>query len=546
MANVYFLAISCLQLGTDLSPTSKYATVGPLVIIVAISAAKEAYEDLARHEDDKKANNQGAVVVGPGTQERVVPWCDVRCGQILRVAAGEHFPADLMLLRTARPDGKCHIQTAELDGETNLKIKQTQPDILDASGDPEGAFDAGNYTGHKLMYEQPNNRLYEFRGKYEFHGPNGATTVPVSNDSILLRGAMLKNTPCIHGLVIYTGTETKLSMNMTKSQPKMSDVERMVNRCIFLIFVALLVICAVSTAGAMLWVDEHRGAAYLPFLRGQKLLEQSALQFLTFLILYNNLVPISLYVTLEVVKLKLASLVSHDPKMYYAEKNMWAKARTSNIPEDLGQIQYIFSDKTGTLTRNEMEFKKASVATSNDDSDGAAYAYLPHMTPPPGFQALMAEEDLTPEIFWGLDRDSERFRCLFEYYVAISVCHTVVPELEPSGEEGGAAEVVYQAESPDEEAILLGAKAMGFHLFQTVPKHGHEYYRVRIEDEAYDFQKGEVNAFNSTRKRMSIVIRTPPMVVGGESRPAKIVLYSKGADMMMERDCNVKIPPWAR
>jgi phospholipid-transporting ATPase len=336
LANIYFLIISILQLATDLSPTSKYATAGPLFIIVTISAIKEAVEDVARHKDDHAANHQEAIVMD-ATIEKIVPWCDVRCGQILKVKEGQSFPADLMLLMSTRDDGKCHIQTAELDGETNLKIKQTQPDILEIGSSDHTAFDATAYAGGLLEYEHPNNRLYEFRGKYTLKGQ----TLPVKNDNILLRGAMLKNTDALWGLVVYTGVETKLSMNMTKGAAKMSDVERMVNRCIFVIFFALLVICAVSTATGFDWIDENKSAPYVPFLGGMGV-GTKLLNFVTYLILYNNLVPISLYVSLEMCKLFMASAVSRDHKMYYAPKNMWAAARTSNIPEDLGQIQYIF------------------------------------------------------------------------------------------------------------------------------------------------------------------------------------------------------------
>jgi phospholipid-transporting ATPase len=540
VANLYFLTISVLQLGwSELSPTSKYATVGPLIVIITISAIKEAVEDCARHREDNKVNSQDATVL-TGDHASTKAWRDVRCGDVVKVSDGERFPADMLLLRTSNAAGKCYIETAELDGETNLKIKQAQADMLQIGAAPDiSSFDTRPYTdaGAELVYEQPNNRLYEFKGTCSW----GDLTVAVQNDAVLLRGAMLRNTEAVVGIVIYTGKDTKLSMNMTKAKPKLSDVERVVNRCIFLIFFALIVICCASTAVGVVWIDEHETAPYLPFLFNQKV-GKSLLNFVTYLILYNNLVPISLYVTLEIVKLKMAMFVAHDPKMYYAPKKMWALARTSNIPEDLGQIQYIFSDKTGTLTRNEMEFKKLSIGTTPGLSDGTAFTYLPHVPPPPGFTALMPENDLTKPDLWQMDSSSPHaFSAAHKYFTALAVCHTVVPETKDG-------DIKYQAESPDEEAIVIGAKQMGFELVEAFPKGGKDWYRVLIDcpgdPKTWEFEKCEVNAFNSTRKRMSIVIRTPAGLLG--QKKEKIMLYAKGADMMMERDCGVELPEFAR
>lgn len=458
-------------MGTDLSPTSKLATIGPLSVIVIISAIKEAIEDLARHREDTKVNNQDATLCTGKGEVRTMPWCDVRTGQFVKVQDGEHFPADLLLVKSSRADGQCYIETAELDGETNLKIKRTQPDILEIGGadlSDSGGFDPRVYEGGILEYEQPNNRLYEFRGKYTWGSPE--QTVAVKNDSVLLRGAMLRNTEAIYGLVIYTGRETKLAQNQTAAKLKRSDVEAVVNRCIFLIFVALLGICVVSTILSLVWVGDNRAAWYIPFVADQKL-GATLLNFVTYLILFNNLVPISLYVSLEIVKVKMASFVANDAEMYYAPKQMWAQARTSNIPEDLGQIQYIFSDKTGTLTQNQMEFKKASFGP---EAEGTAWTYLPRIVPPPGFVPLMEEEDLTEAILETMKtEDPARWKAAHRYFTAIAVCHTVVPEMKNG-------KIAYQAESPDEEAIVLGAKAAGYDFFAMRPQAGKDYYRVRV------------------------------------------------------------------
>lgn len=85
---------------------------------------------------------------------------------------------------------------------------------------------------------------------------------------------------------------------------------------------------------------------------------------LTFIILYNNLIPISLQVTLELVRFVQAMFINFDIEMYHDVTDTPAMARTSNLNEELGMVKYIFSDKTGTLTCNIMEFKKCSIAKS--------------------------------------------------------------------------------------------------------------------------------------------------------------------------------------
>lgn len=166
---------------------------------------------------------------------------------------------------------------------------------------------------------------------------------------------------------------------------------------------------------------------------------------LTFIILYNNLIPISLIVTMEVVKFWQAQLINSDLDMYYEKTDTPALCRTSSLVEELGQIEYIFSDKTGTLTCNEMEFRMCTVG-------GIAYAEV-------------VDESKKEEGSWRTfdemrqivtaKGESREQKVLREFLSLLAVCHTVIPEIENG-------KVKYQASSPDEAALVAGSELLGY------------------------------------------------------------------------------------
>eukprot|EP01043_Picozoa_sp_COSAG02_P029798 COSAG02_NODE_1870_length_10588_cov_78.982652_7_plen_550_part_00 len=451
VANVYFLLIATLQVSgyispaLDLSPTHKLATISPLTLMLILTALKEAMEDYARHAEDHKVNTQRATVL-KREGETEIEWRDVRPGMILKVNEDKPFPADMILLRAqmqGATSGKCYVETAELDGETNLKIRNAHSEVLTIAGREEGAFNQNVFLGGAVECDPPNNELYIFNGTYS---NQAGRTIPLDNECILLRGAKLRNTEHVYGLVVYTGKETKLSKNMTEGPLKRSNVEQLVDKLIRFIFLALIAVVVTSSVFNLIFQarlhDRHEQHQhewfYLTFLDKPVQAVDALFAFITFLILFNTFVPISLYVTLETVKVFQAKLVANDYNMYYREmgREMWAQARTSNLHEDLGQIEYIFSDKTGTLTRNEMEFKKAAFAKVLWDTDQSVED---------------GKSKLVRDTLSGLDAKAAE-----EFFTLLSLCHTVVPE-----RQDGQA-IKYQAESPDEEALVKGAAEAGY------------------------------------------------------------------------------------
>ena len=357
-ANIFFLSIGLLQQIPGVSPTGKYVTIVPLFLILFITAVKEMVEDIKRHKADRKVNHTKVKVLDAGKWV-YKKWMEVCVGDILCVEDSSFFPADLILLASSEPQGMCYIETANLDGETNLKIRSG----LVCTSDMTDPIDLSRLTGH-VEAEQPNRHLYEFAGNIILTGKQ-SDPVPVSATQLLLRGSRLRNTAWVYGLVVYTGHESKLLMNSTKAPLKRSTVDIVTNYQIIFLFVILVILSLVSAIGNL--IKNNNDESHEFYIKADENVNSGfGWQFITFFILYNNLIPISLQVTLDIVKVFQASYMNWDEAMHYVDPEMdidcYALARTSNLNEELGQIKYVFSDKTGTLTRNVMEYKKCSIA----------------------------------------------------------------------------------------------------------------------------------------------------------------------------------------
>ncbi|WVF71294.1 hypothetical protein IAT40_006097 [Kwoniella sp. CBS 6097] len=501
-ANLFFLFTACIQQVPNVSPTGRYTTIVPLAVVLIASAFKEIKEDFKRHASDRSLNNNNAqVLINQQFQPR--PWRRIRVGDIVRLEANAFIPADMVLLSSSEPEGLCYIETANLDGETNLKIKQSHPSTAQLTN-PQAA---SMLRGH-LLSEAPNSSLYTYDGTFHLssaHPGSAPTKIPVGPNQMLLRGAQLRNTEWVYGIAVNAGHETKLMRNATEAPVKRTAVERQVNRQILYLFVLLLVLSLVSTIGGSIRTALFNNKTWYLRLAGER--PNKARQFiedlLTFIILYNNLIPISLIMTMEVVKFQQASLINSDLDMYYAPTDTPALCRTSSLVEELGQIAYIFSDKTGTLTRNEMEFRECSVF-------GTMYAQT--VDDNKREQGQKTFEVLRQRMM----EDNEEAATLREFLSLLAVCHTVIPE-EKDGK------MVYQASSPDEAALVSGAEMLGYRFHTRKPKS----VFIDVMGQSEEYEVLNVCEFNSSRKRMSTVVRGPD---------GRIKLYTKGADtVILER-----------
>jgi phospholipid-transporting ATPase len=547
IANCYFLVISILQVATPWSPTNQYTTAGPLAIVLFVSMVKQGLEDKKRHVADDVQNSRKCRVLGRHGETIVKKWQDLQVGDVLYLTDREESPADIFILSTSEEEGRCFVETCNLDGETNLKrrsaIEQVARHIgyrkLNDPPLPEEAHARNMMQFSALMeYELPNNRLYNFTGRIEFGAPKEAA--PIGPANIILRGCSIRGCSYIYGLVIFTGPETKLMQNARATPSKQSSVYRMVNKCILLVFLTQTVLCVISTICNAVWTRKYRSRVwYFDSVISSSSRLSEVVSFFTFLILYNNLVPISLYVSLDMVKVIQAKNIALDREMCYDEK--YAIARTSDLNEELGQVEYIFSDKTGTLTRNIMEFRKCFVqgvsygfgtteigravaelkkrtasarivkgATTEED-DGAVHDPRDAQV---AFDPLIHFDD--PRLVDALDKNTAAAAGLDEFLTVLAVCHTVIPE-----ENKKTGIVEYRASSPDEEALVKAAKCLGYNFTTPAPVVDVTVTKKGGASEQRQYTVLNVNEFNSTRKRMSVVVRTSD---------DRYLLYCKGAD----------------
>jgi phospholipid-transporting ATPase len=505
-ANLFFLFTAGLQQIPGLSPTNRYTTIGPLIVVLAVSAGRELVEDYRRKSADKSLNlSKTRVLRGSSFQD--TKWINVAVGDIVRVESEEPFPADLVLLASSEPEGLCYIETANLDGETNLKIKQGIPETATLVSPSELSR-----LGGKVRSEHPNSSLYTYEATLTMQAGGGERELSLQPDQLLLRGATLRNTPWVHGIVVFTGHETKLMRNATATPIKRTAVERQLNTQILMLVGILLSLGIISSVGDLIIRKTRSDQLWYADYSYVQPVKQFFLDMITYWVLFSALVPISLFVTIEVVKYWQAILINDDLDIYYEPTDTPAVCRTSSLVEELGQVEYIFSDKTGTLTCNQMEFRQCSIG-------GIQYA---DVVPEDRRATVQDGVEVGIHDFKRLAENlkSHESRAAIHHFLALlATCHTVIPEkVEEKGDK-----IKYQAASPDEGALVEGAVLMGYQFTARKPRS----VQIEVAGEFFEYELLAVCEFNSTRKRMSALFRCPD---------GKVRCYCKGADtVILER-----------
>ncbi|KAL1197082.1 Phospholipid-transporting ATPase 1 [Cardamine amara subsp. amara] len=526
VAYIYFLVIAVLNQLPQLAVFGRGASIMPLAFVLLVSAIKDAYEDFRRHRSDRVENNRLALVF-EDYQFREKKWKHIRVGEVIKVQSNQTLPCDMVLLATSDPTGVVYVQTTNLDGESNLKTRYAKQETLLKAADME------SFIGF-IKCEKPNRNIYGFQANLEIDGRR----LSLGPSNIILRGCELKNTAWALGVVVYAGGETKAMLNNSGAPSKRSRLETRMNLEIILLSLFLIVLCTTAAATAAVWLRRHRDDLdTILFYRRKDYAERPGGKnhnyygwgweiFFTFfmaVIVYQIMIPISLYISMELVRIGQAYFMTRDDQMYDEPSNSSFQCRALNINEDLGQIKYLFSDKTGTLTDNKMEFQCACIG-GVDYSDRE-----PADSDHPGYSIEVDGNILKPKMRVRVDpvlfqltktgKATEEAKRANEFFLSLAACNTIVP-IVTNTSDPNVKLVDYQGESPDEQALVYAAAAYGFLLIERTSGH----IVINVRGEMQRFNVLGLHEFDSDRKRMSVILGCPDM---------SVKLFVKGADSSM-------------
>uniref|UniRef100_A0A8B9RLK8 Phospholipid-transporting ATPase n=1 Tax=Astyanax mexicanus TaxID=7994 RepID=A0A8B9RLK8_ASTMX len=452
IANFYFLIIFLVQVIVD-TPTSPVTSGLPLFFVITVTAIKQGYEDWLRHKADNEVNKYPVIVLEDG--------------------------------RSIRKESE------------KIKTHYTVPDT-------EKDLQSLNAT---IECEQPQPDLYKFVGRMHIYKTDQEPAVrSLGPENLLLKGATLKNTKKIYGVAVYTGMETKMALNYQGKSQKRSAVEKSINAFLLVYLCILISKAVVCTTLKYVW--QSQDGQDEPWYNEKTQKEKDTYvylkmftDFLSFMVLFNFIIPVSMYVTVEMQKFLGSFFITWDKDFFDPEIQEGALVNTSDLNEELGQVEYVFTDKTGTLTQNNMEFIECCI-------DGFQYRNSDSMSELDGF----------------CDKEELFLR-------ALCLCHTVqvkeagpdeidsdqvdglVSELSQPDEQRG-----FIASSPDEVALVKGAMKHGF-TFLGLENKSMKIRNRQNNVELYDLL--HVLNFDPVRRRMSVIVR---------SKSGETLLFCKGAD----------------
>ncbi|KDN45280.1 phospholipid-translocating P-type ATPase [Tilletiaria anomala UBC 951] len=499
-------------------------------------------------------------------------WEDLAVGDFVLLENNDPIPADILICATSEEEDTCFIETKNLDGETNLKSRHAVPELAHLRTADECA-----HANLRVDVEPQDTNMYRLNGSIvitDRFGRDGLPLkCPVTLNEILLRGCNLRNTKWVIGMVLLTGVDTKIIANSGNTPSKRSKVERQMNPMVYVNLSILAIVCIIcAIVDSLLEVYYFDRSAYWEFRAIYSNDNPRLNGLVTFgngLITFQNIVPISLYISIEAVRTIQAYFIFDDYDIYYEKTKRRTTARSWNLSDDLGQIQYIFSDKTGTLTQNLMIFRECHIASetySGDEpfggGDKPAAARLFEKASAAALSAMEKESDSASSAGFGKmsgssgsnnngsssgggrkrvkpanhdippfadaklaahlkDSRSEQAKALGLFFRTLALCHTALTEEDEKGQ------IVYKAQSPDEQALVQAAAEAGFVFLNKERNVLSLQTPDSVEPEQYELIT--VLEFSSARKRMGVIVR--------RLSDKQILLLAKGADSVIFERC---------
>ncbi|KAF1805932.1 hypothetical protein V8B55DRAFT_1487212 [Mucor lusitanicus] len=476
--NLYFLLVALSQFVPALKIGYILTYFGPLCFVLLITISKEALDDYQRYKRDKEANSQLYTRLTPSGNQNI-PSSKIRVGDFIHILKDQRIPADMVLLRTTEESGASFIRTDQLDGETDWKLRLAIPSLQRLPSDQ----DVLDIKGH-IYADAPHKDIHSFVGTVSVNDPQtGREQIePLGVENTMWTNTVLASGSAI-GFVIYTGKDTRAVMNTNHPKTKVGLIDQEINQLAKILFIVTLALSVI-----MVGLNGFRGVWYIYVFR--------------FLILFSSIIPIGLRVNLDMGKSVYARQIEHDQEI------MGTIVRTSTLPEELGRVEYLLTDKTGTLTQNDMELKKLHMGTMSYSSDTMDEIQT-HLATAFGSQQQQ-------ELNKGRRNISVRVRDIVQ---ALALCHNVTPSTSIDGD------ITYQASSPDEVAIVKWTEHMGLTLFNrdvnTIQ------LRVDATGDMLYFDVLHLFPFTSETKRMGIIVRN--------RQTQEITFFEKGADAVMAR-----------
>ena len=513
--NFFYLLMSISQFFPELAVGFLFTYISPLAFVIAVSMGKELYDDINRRIQDKKTNSAKITVIVPSADKSSIQLTQkdasqLQIGDIIELKKDSRVPADIIVLKTFNEaeDNQAFIRTDQLDGETDWKLRK-------APGVTQAMNEIQFFTSEAFAeYEPPSKLIYNFQGVIQCKTEEGEKKEPLNLENTMWASTVVASKKVI-GIVIYTGKETRAKMNSSSPKVKIGILDNEINRLNIYLFVITFIVAFIIASA-----------------KGFQ--NKFIFNFIKYIILFCAIIPISLRVDLDVSKTYFSVIINRDKDI------PGTIARNSTIPEELGRISYVFSDKTGTLTKNEMIFKIIAMETEIfaedkfEDLKGIVLDECKDYDAPlldlVKSESSGSEEIESSTISISSSQSTEvkkkkrihrhRSKLIRDTITAMCLCNNVTPV----ADDNDPNKMTYQASSPDEVALVKFAVTLNMRLVGRTDK------EIKLTDAADNTEEFEVLAnfpFSSDTKRMGIILKN--------KKHGHIIYYLKGAENVMMR-----------